>query len=534
MTLSAQATRSRTRDEDDRYHEFLANVQRHFDATLAASPHLFTTNVTGLWAAYLDNAPTGTRQSRNCNCCRHFIERFGGLVTISDITGKISSAVWPENAPPKYSKAAKAMAKLVEKARVTGVFRASEATWGSPVTGKWNHIAVRPLANVRWKSRLTTASQEMASKLEEFGMIQRGLAEFSIETALQAHAILTSEALYRSEKVGGVGRWFAGLHEALAGNRPQTQENLLWLAVAKAPAGFCHVKSSMIGTLLEDIQSGLSFEVVKRKFGEKMNPLQYQRPQAPPTAGNAAEADKIIKTLEAEGALGRRFARLDDIEALWTPTERAKPKTASPRGLFGHLVPKASATAPTASNAPAQVMTWTKFMAIVLPTAEEIEFLVPQGNQPYTAMVTAKNPDAPNLLQWDNTVSHYMYSSGSLPAHWNLTGSLWRRVTAVSLRSWMWNPSKSFDHHGAGVVFVLEGCRDLNYVRSGGMFPEQMKFEYHSVRKTLEAYFNNAVIEGKDKAEACGISLVKGAPWNYTFRVTSGGVSRLYKLDRWD
>ena len=43
------------------------------------------------------------------------------------------------------------------------------------------------------------------------------------------------------------------------------------------------------------------------------------------------------------------------------------------------------------------------------------------------------------------------------------------------------------------------------------------------------------MVEGKDKAEACGICLTKGATWNLTFRVTAkGGMRTTYTLDRWD
>jgi hypothetical protein len=67
-----------------------------------------------------------------------------------------------------------------------------------------------------------------------------------------------------------------------------------------------------------------------------MHPLQYMRPTAAPSAGNVADAERIIAALRAEGALERRFARLEDIEALWRPSAPAPP-TKTP-GIFGHLL----------------------------------------------------------------------------------------------------------------------------------------------------------------------------------------------------
>ena len=530
-TTMQTATTVDSHTQDDRYGDFLAGVQERFATTVASSPHLFQTDTSALWEAYLASAPDGTRQSRTCNACRTFIQRFGGLVSTA-ADGAVASAVWPKDAPPAYADAARALTRIVERADVIGVFRAKESTWGLPVTGAWTHLAVRAPTSLLWTSVVTTAGQEMAAKSEDLGMLGRSLADFDIETVRKAVALLSGDALYRSEKVLGVATWLLALHEALASTKStRSRRHIMWLAVAKAPAGYCHVRSGMIGTLLEDIAAGLPFESVKRKFSEKMNPLQYMRPQAAPSAGNIAQAEKIVAALQAQGSLERRFAKLSDVQALWLPSVPVARDPAP--GIFGHLA-KLNVPTVTSSDAPATTMTWVKFLATVLPTAEAIDFLVPPGAQAYTAMVTAKNADAPNLLQWDNPVSHYVYSSGSLPAQWNLRAGEHRRVTAVSLRSWMWGDKPS-EHHGAGVVFVLEGAKDTTYVRSGGMFPEQMKSEYHPVRRTLEAYFNNATIEGKDEAEACGIALVKGqAIWNLTFLVTARGIRTSYRLDRWD
>ncbi len=521
--------------DDDRYSEVLAGVQRHFAVTVAESPQLFQTDAPALWDTYLDNAPPGTRQFRNCNACRSFINRFGGLVTIS-ATGEIASAVWPRTAPPQYAAAIRAMRRIVECSNVTGVFRSEDPAWGIARTGVWTHFAVVPPPAIRWSHPLTTAGQEMAAKTEDFKMLRRALEDFSIADVRQAHALLSAEALYRSEKVLGVARWLLELHEVLVDKRGRgahmrAQANLVWRAVAAAPPGYAHVRSGMIGTLLEDIAAGLPFEDVKRKFAEKMNPTQYLRPQAGPSAGNAVQADAIVRRLESAGALGRRFARLADVQALWLPTPAPKQRPVS--GVFGHLVSPARAVAMT-TGAPAKIMTWAKFRATVLPTAEEIEFSVPYHRLPYTAMVTAKDPRAPNLLQWDNPVSHYVYVNGSSPNQWNLRGGAYHRVSAVVLRPWMWTDETKFAHHGEGVLFALEGAFDTAHAHSGGMFPEQMRAEYHGVRRTLEAHFRNAVIEGKGEAEVCGISLVKGSTWNLDFRVTSRGVRTDYKLDRWD
>src|SRR5262249_16422363 len=144
----------------------------------------------------------------------------------------------------------------------------------------------------------------------------------------------------------------------------RTRENLLWLAVATAPAGFCHVRSSVVGSLLEDIQDGKPFDAVKRAFDEKMSPLQYQRPTAPPSDGNIKQAEEPGAKPGSAGALRRRYARLEDLQTIWRPF--AEPE-ATPDGVFGHLREK-KRDAPL--RATGSTMTWEKFARTVLPNAE--------------------------------------------------------------------------------------------------------------------------------------------------------------------
>jgi hypothetical protein len=522
---------------DDGYETFLAAARAHFVAAIEKSPQLFTTDATGLWELYLDNAPAESRSIRTCSACKKFVTRFGGLVTISN-DGSIASAFWPKDPPAAYAATARAISAKIAKAKVSGVFRWSAATLGTPVTGEWTHLAVDLPASLRWANLVTNASQAKAAKAEERAMLLRGLEEFPVAVVRKASALLTAGSLYRSEKCEGVAAWLLDLHERrAAAKNERLRDHLTWLAVGGAPPGFCHVRGGMIGTLLEDIVAELPFSVLKERFDKKMHPLQYLRPQAAPSAENIAQAEKIVATLRSAGALERRFAKLSDVQSLWAPKplDRAPKKT---RGVFGHLAPRAVVEA-AMSGAPPTVMTWVKFEAEILPSAEAIEFLVPFGKQSYAALVTAKNADAPPMLQWDregrrNPVSLYLYVGGSKPETWNLNAGEPRRVTAIVLNPAMWESQRSLKHQGSSVCFLLENARDKSHTAGGGLFVENLKSDYHPVRRTLEAYFKSAVIEGKDEAEACGLFLSKGAKWDAVFRVTSRGIRTDYILDRWD
>lgn len=512
------------------YEDFLSSIRQAF--SVASGGPLFTTNTTGLWAAFLENIPEGARQHYNCHACRRFIERFGGLVRIS-ADGAKTPAVWGD-APEFFTPAVNAIKNLIAKSKVSGMFVSSLLVYGEPVTGEWHHMAVTPLASSVWLSRTQTAIQRAAEKSEDLKTIIGGLLEYPIEAVTQAVKFLKSEQLYRSEKVLGVAEWLLDLHtKRNATKNTAARENITWLAVATAPAGFCHIKSSMIGTLLDDIAAGMDFNEVSRRFASKMHPLQYQRPQAAPSAGNIAQAEKIVQQLNAAGALVRRFARLAELQLIWKPAEQREVVADS---VFAHLKPKGVKPKVKEVSGNPVVMTWKKFSETVLPDALLIEFYADRRGD-YAAITTAANGDAPPILQWDsaenrNPFAWYFKRSTHLPSAWNLTEG-WCKVTGICLSPAMWYGE--FGNHQKAVHFIVDGCKDTTYRGSGNaIFPETLKAEFHGVRATIEAYSRIAELEGYDEASACGIRCGAGQSWNLPIRVTSKLGVTAYRLDRWD
>ena len=533
------------------YDGFLARMQARFLGNIegGAAP-LFETDAADLWGAYLGTfgpAPAEgevvapLRQYHTCHACRQFVERFGGLVTV-DAAGMTAPAIWHEDdAPDAYKPAIAAMARLVRKAKVTGVFLSSDRVWGTPKTGVWRHLALTPPAAILHKRATLTAGQAMAEKREDFKTVMHALNEFTQPHLELVLTLLKIDALYRSEKVLGQAEWLHGLHVARAAAHGSAKANSVWRAVATAPAGFCHPRSSMIGTLLEDIAAGLEFSDVSKRFASKMHPLAYQRPQAAPSAGAIAAAEKVMEQLGAAGSLARRFARLDEVQALWKPV--AKKAAAATGGVFGHLKAKNAVAAPD-MRIPAQTMTWDKFQREVLPTAEQIEFRAPVVGS-YTAVVTAVNADAPPILQWDcedsrNPVSWYGWgkkdafgrtSQGGTADQFGLVAGQFHAVSAIALQPSMWNGGQ--EHHGAGVMLLIDGARESKQA-GAAIFPEKLRTEFHSVRSVIEAYSRGAIIEGIDQPHAAGMMFTKGKSWDALVRVTAGGKTLEYKLDRWD
>lgn len=536
--IATDSTHDTTRDRDA--DALLAAVRARF-AAVTAEPgvRLFQTRTPDLFQRFLDAVPEQQRQWHTCSACRKFVDRHGGIVAICP-KGQIIPVMWdPDGVPERYAPAVRALATAVARAPIERVYLSQRDVWGRPQTGEWRHLAVTPAPALLFRSSaVRTLSSVLGDKQTDHATLLRGLAEFPLALVRQAHTLLTTGALYRSEPCIGVAAWLVDLHERLEATANQrTRDALIWHAVAAAPVGFCRVRSTMIGTLLEDLAAGMAFDVIKARFDAKMHPLAYQRPTAPPTAGNIARAEEIVATLKSAGALERRFARLADIVPLWLPA--APPAKSEQKGIFAHL--KDRATKPAAQlDVPPVVITWDKFARTVLPTAEAIELLVSPSPQSYAALVTAKSPDAAPIVQWDrddarNPVTWYVYHNGTPPARWGLKAGAYHPVSAVTYQPPMWGDPTRFGHFGQKVFFLLTGATDREYTNGGGLFPSFLRSEYHEIRATMEAYANSAVIDGKDEAEACGLCLQKGVTWTHSFRVTSkGGIRVVYTLDRWD
>ena len=677
----------------DQYEEFERAIKDYFYyqvTTINKHLYMVKTNPEKMWDLYLSNLPEEGRHVYNCRYCRHFIERFGGLVTVDD-NGDVTSALWNADVPTYFVNAVVALQNYVERDTypVEDIFISDARVLGTPKTGIWTHLNVELPKEMVNNSRVKNAYQLMAEKREDRLTLLRALQEYPLNIAEQAVALLQTEAMYRSDRVLGVAEWFVKVHKILENKRGYQKTNLIWKIVAEAPTGYCHIKSSMIGSLLDDIKAGYSTRVIMARFEEKMNPQNYMRSQSAPTAAAIEQAEKLVEKLGIADSLRRRYARFEEVSnaCFWTPRgplyNFLKKTEQKSTGVFSHLTPKDAAPSNDISlDLPTTTMTWAKFSKTILPTADKLEVKVDNPNR-FMALVTEAVPGSEPILQWDNPFSWYY--------HGGIDGEIKRRVEAAggmyencALRcSLIWNnytdldlhcftPSKQhiywqvrrreigggmldvdangcdkstdtpvenirwahnalngrykfvvhcyrdnnygdnpykvelkiggkiysvsgdlrrtgdsdtvfeFDYYN-GVVsnlrtgqnvteaassasevwglaansfvkvngilkspnvwgkeaddhtfFILDGCKDTSEGKGRGFFNEILKPELREIRKTLELYSANTPIEEVEFSDACGVGFTKDSEWNLTLKVTSGGNTRLVKIDRFD
>lgn len=520
------------------YRRMLAATIRNFEAAVDGGAVLFSVaaDKSALWNLYLSQFPEHDRQHYNCRECQKFFERYGDLVTV-DTRGNLHSVMFGGACDGAYRGHFKALASAIEGGSIEHLHVTEEKRWGLAKTGPWEHFAVTPPAELVWNSPLKTAYQEQAAKTHDFKTMVRALTEFTAEHLDTALRIIESETLYRGEKVLGPARWLQGvIKDQDATKNAKKRHNLLWRAIATCPEGYSHPRGTMIGTLLEDIQAGLPFDEIAKNFKAKMDPTKYNRPQTDPGAQNIAQAEKIVAALGVADSLKRRYARLDDLVKLWHPRT---PLQGTSEGVFGNLTPREQKEKlASATNLPSTKMTVEKFLRTVVPVADSIEVKMTPVMS-FSAFVTAVNPFAPPIFQWDdpdnrNPVSWYVYTDGSTPSQWGLRTGSFAKVTALTRGPSEWRGG-NFPQHGERLMFVLEDCRDsLGHQVGLGIFPECLKSDFHSVRKTIEAFSKSGKIEGIDQASASGVLYTKGDKTVLAVRVRTGTSVRIIELDRWD
>lgn len=401
-------------NETNGYEELVENIRKTFAEKLKDNikTPLFRTSVSGLFDTFLQYLPDTDRQEYTCRACQHFVDRFGGLVFIKE-DGTTESAVWNvDNIPGMFQEPIVQMKTIVESAQVQDVFVSDYVDLGTYDTNGFHHFSAKLPRVMINTSRVKNASQVSAEKAEDYGMLKRALEKYSMPQIDQALNLLESGSLYRGESYVAMCKWFKEAKERISAiNDQPAHTNMIWKYAATAPAGFTHISGSMLGTLLDDIQAGYSFDQIKSRFETNMSAENYRRSQSAPTQRAVESAEKLIEKLGLADSLRRRYAKLDELpenEFIWKSKTEKKEEVKT--GVFTGVQTKTVDSNETKSVIPQVTMTWDKFRKTILPTADKLEVKV-DGTTHLMGMVTAAIPESENIMNWDNPFSWY-YQSG--------------------------------------------------------------------------------------------------------------------------
>ena len=385
--------------EEDQFPALLKYTERVWKD--AKDKILLKVDGEGLDEIFLSNMSDNLRQEYNCNCCKSFLRRYGGVVEVDD-KGKVHSLLWAgDNIPAHFEKAVKALKEEVEKRQVVKVFLYSDSILGINSCNGWAHLYI---VNHKKHSGTLTAGQKAAEHRENKNTLSNALEYYTEETLSNASALLSSGTFRRAEKGSDRVDWLVGIKNRIK-NRiknkaPEAINNLLFRYAFSAPSGWCSVKSSVIGPLLDAIQEGKSVEAIKAIWEANTSAETYMHSTVAPTENQVQLAEKQVEALGITESLLRRGAEEKDITEWFYKQEVGKKKT----GVFSSVVTKPADTESTFVVPPTK-MSWGKFFATILPSAKKIMVKV-SGKTRHLVQLTAPSiSESKNILQWDNNIS---------------------------------------------------------------------------------------------------------------------------------
>lgn len=434
------------------FKPFSAEVHQRYSA-MAAAGELYTT-LTGdeLWAAYLGAFPEGSnpifreRTEHDCSCCRNFIKNLGGLVAVG-ADGHVST-VWDTSSalPEPYGAVADAMREAVLGAKISGIFRTKERSYGAATSLEqsgdkvitWNHfhgkVAPRHLTN--------TPDQVRGEYATGTQVLKRGLEELQPSAFDTVIYLIKGNNLYRGEENLQAVERFQKI-QRMYNSGTQADKELLVAINGDSPAA--RFRNTAIGTLLVDLSEGVELEKAVASFESKVAPTNYKRTTALVTERMIKDALQTIEDLGLESALERRHAVIGDVnvnDVLWVDNAvRGQMKG----GLAGLM--EGAAKRKDIDVSKAEDISISDFMSQVAPTAQGMDVFFANNLQSNLVSLTAPvHADVSQLFKWDNNFA-WSYNG-------NITDSIKEKVkraggnTGAALRvSLAWFNPDDLDIH---------------------------------------------------------------------------------------
>ncbi|KIW68180.1 hypothetical protein PV04_04141 [Phialophora macrospora] len=482
-----------------------------------------------LWSTWLDTIDPSLRQCYTCTTCRRFMKRYGGLVQV-DSDGALKPLLWrptKQPGPKNFCASIQAIHDKVSSGSVVAELKITPKTRsvGARTSGGYNHFYLDfPEARIR---KQEPKGFESASVSVLATMLGRVVDDYSVETVRQAFTILTQDKLPHADNHKAAIRWFRRVREIKGiekDSEKRTRHNLLYLHAATSFKGCLNqLRTGALSTLLQDIEAGKDFDEIKKLWVEVNDPMRYLRPQAAPTAGHIAVAERLMESLgvTANDMRRRQFtmSELPEKVIMFTPPKKRLPLHPKPDGIFSKLKTRNPTPKPAPANkksleTPPTRISFSKFMTDIVPTAVKIEYKLEDRNSIY--FVLTGDEGTKPLMQWhgdENRASWFVYLSPRPVERHNLVPQDWNEVSCVIPFPHLWDgvpltttfPLAAADstdfkyyhkNHGFRYLFCLEGIKlGDNDMTSSCLFPSLLKSEFHGIRRAIEAYSNTHRLE---------------------------------------
>jgi hypothetical protein len=481
--------------------------------------------------AYLNAFPEGTNPvyktntEHDCTCCKQFLRNIGNVVSLE---GNVITTVWDvQGLPEPYATVADAMAKFVRAQPLTNLFRATEPKYGNEFTSsmvdgkahKWSHFWGK-VDKKHFAGK--DADRQTGAFRTNVGVFERGLSTLTLDALDTVIELIASVPLYRGAEFLASVQGFRKLKvmsEGLTGTQLQI---MLYSEVGNKYALF---KNTVIGTLVEDLSTGVPIEDAVRMYESKVAPAHYKRPTALITQSMVKDAMATIKSLDLEDSLSRRHAKLSDIsinDVLWAA---AKAKSGMKGGVESLLMDATQAAAPATDKA--TPITWDEFLANVLPGASELQLLFKNAQTANLMSVTAPVYDSVTpMFKWPNNFA-WSYNGNVTDAIKERVKVAGGNVTSAKLRfSLAWYNHDDLDLHvrtpnGGHIYFASRR-------HQGGELDVDMNAGAFMSREPVENVSFTHVADGRYAVDVRQFSKRETSNVGFTVQVDSDGAVNHY------
>jgi hypothetical protein len=369
-----------------------------------------------LWDIYLGSFPEGTndlyqkRSFHDCSCCRHFVRSIGGLVDIADDCTGVKT-VWDDcdDLDYPYNEISAKLAAYVRTKTIVSVFSTNMRDYGQKKT----RAKIEGIDNVVTFDHFhgKVASQNFSN---DFGsvigisktkadVLKRTLESLKLSAADEVADLINSKSIYRGEEFKrSVNEFRSMVKEYQKLNSSVARDLFVWKNYKSIVATF---KNSSIGSLVDDLSTGVALEDAVRMFESKVAPENYKRSKSLITPRMIQDALKTVDELGYRESLERRLAKESDLSVnsvLFVDRETA---ALMKDGLESMLMKETKTDTVNFDKEKLTRLHISDFIDNIIPSASSMEVFVENSQQNNLMTLTAPvHEGSNNIFKWSNDI----------------------------------------------------------------------------------------------------------------------------------
>jgi hypothetical protein len=386
----------------DGFQEFAKAVNMQLNAMMANGECYRVQAPEDIFTNYLLSFPAGTdpmfrqRTTHDCSCCKQFVRGFGTMVSLGPNGVK---TIWDhfEDFDEPYRTVARHMSQLIKQQPIVGIWRTKETGYGAERTTEqanghvWNHFWGKTKRNFT----CSDPEAQVGAHKTQHDMLKTMMETFTLDAFNTVLDLIKEDELYR----GAEHRTSTMAARDLKKAYDASSNKSLWLW-SQAEQPISRYKNTVIGTLINDISTGVPVEDAVRMFESKVAPANYKRPKAVVTQKMIENAFSEIEELGLETALIRRHATEADMNV----NDVLFVDNAVKSKMRGSLKDQLLSEVPQQVRKLASLdLDIEKFVSEVLPNVESMEVKFEGRNINKLMSLTAPvDQNVKPIFKWDN------------------------------------------------------------------------------------------------------------------------------------